>query len=182
VRSVDHGRKLSTAPCPGQHRRDRGDDPEEFSANRVWKAAAEGCGAVGMAGRRFLGGSARRQTVSADRFACERGRLPPQCVIQMCLLAGRRILKLTRSFVPSKARLQQKITLSQCVGLSRPNAVADLGASGGSLTFAVLTAARLHRGRGSLSVLAVLNRLMFRCRPDALHAWPRAQEAYCACP
>ena len=39
------------------------------------------------------------------------GNLPHRCVIRMYLLAGHRILKLTRSFVPSWARLPQKITL-----------------------------------------------------------------------
>jgi hypothetical protein len=44
-------------------------------------------------------------------IASERASLPHRCVIRMYLLAGHRILKLTRSFVPSWARLPQTITL-----------------------------------------------------------------------
>jgi hypothetical protein len=44
-------------------------------------------------------------------IASERASLPHRCVIRMYLLVGHRILKLTRSFVPSWARLPQEITL-----------------------------------------------------------------------
>ena len=43
--------------CPSQHRHYGGNDAETFSADSVWKAAAKGTGPVGMASRRFLGGS-----------------------------------------------------------------------------------------------------------------------------
>ena len=41
---------------------------ETFSADAVWKTPAAGRGPFGMGGRRFLGGSASRRLVFADRL------------------------------------------------------------------------------------------------------------------
>ena len=130
---------VSPAPRPGQHRRHGGDDAGTFSADPVWKAAAEGRCPVGLAGRGFLGGSAGRQW----------------SLLTDCVRTGKPAGEVRDPNVPSRwsqepeaasifravmgtAPAEDYAPIASAWDFSRANVVADLGGGGGSLILAVL--------------------------------------------
>ena len=130
---------VSPAACPGQHRRYGGDRATTFSADPVWNAATEGRCPVGLASRRFLGGSACRQW----------------CLLTDCVRTGKPAGEVRDPNVPSRwsqepeaasifravmgtAPAENYVPIARAWDFSRANVVADLGGGGGALLLAVL--------------------------------------------